>query len=125
MRTRTSRGFTLIELILVVLIFGVLGVLTIPSYLDESAQALMQAKWDKSGEVKSLHRELTETAADFPSVSRLAEQLPGSAGTPLADGIRLQIDGENYVIPTYRNTRCTELTTSVADTVSCVGTIPS
>ena len=124
MSAKQNKGFTLIELVLVLVVFGVAGVMTIPDYLDSSAQALMQAKWEKSGEVKALHHEITDLNKTYPSVAYLAGRVAGMT-KPLARGIELQVDGENYVIPTYSNSRCTMLTESVDDTVACVGTIPS
>ena len=120
-----SQGFTLIELSLTLTIFGVIGVMAIPHDLDASAQALIQAKWDKSGEVKAIHSEVAASRQALPTVQELAAQLPGEGIAARADGITLQIDGEAYIIPTYANALCTQLTQSAEDTVGCVGTIPS
>jgi prepilin-type N-terminal cleavage/methylation domain-containing protein len=122
---RHHQGFTLIELILTLTIFGVIGVMAIPHYLDASAQALIQAKWDKSGEVKAIHGTVTAVQQAYPSVQELAAQLPGEGAKARANGITLQIDGEAYTIPTYSNALCTRLTQSAEDAVGCVGTIPS
>lgn len=121
---KSNRGFTLIELVLVLVLLGVVGVMTIPEYLDASAQALLQAKWEKSGEVKSLHREISKARHAYPSVTALAAHLPGKRVQAREHGIILQVDDAEYLIPTYRNARCTELTRTAQDPVACVGTIP-
>jgi type II secretory pathway pseudopilin PulG len=118
-------GLTLIDLVLLLTIIGVLGVMTIPDYLDARAQALIEAKWEKSGEVKRLYRGMLTQGKPAPSVSTLAAQLRGERVAAQGGGIRLQIDGRDYVIPTYRNTRCTQLTQHNDEAVACVGTIPS
>jgi len=116
-------GFTFIELVLSITILGVVGVMTIPQYVDAAQQALDDAKWEQSVVVKDKFVEVAATRGESPTVAVLAASLPGEVVSALPQGIHLMVSGEAYTIPTYSNSICTTLTNSVEEKVLCVGSI--
>lgn len=118
-----SRGFTFIELTLGLVILGVVGVMTVPRYVDAAQQEKDDLLWTQSVAVKNAH-DAVMNKGSVPSVADLVAEMP-SAATAVAGGVQVQVSGEAYVVPTYANSLCTEPTKSVSDKVGCVGAIAS
>ena len=125
---KKQQGFTLIELIVVIVILGILAATAMPKFLDVSGQALTAAKAGMSGAVKSARgieyaRAAAGGAAANPSLTTLAASIE-PAGTASLTGVTVVINGTNYIVPTYTDAACTASTAANADLVACVGTIP-
>lgn len=121
---RHQGGFTLIELVMVIVILGILAASFAPSFVNLGADATTAAQAGASGAVKSA---LTVAVADLkanPTVTQLEGYVQGGA-TAVATGIQVSIDGNNYIVPTYKDQACTagQETAAVGDTVLCVGDI--
>ncbi len=116
-------GFTLIELVAVLVILALLGAMAVPRFVDVQTEALTAAQNGSSNAVKSAHAMAIAALKRYPTVTELGDYVGGPAVTPVAGGIQVTIDGTAYTVPTYTDVTCGSQTTAVGDTVACVGNI--
>lgn len=120
---KKQTGFTLIELVAVLVILALLGAMAVPRFVDVQSQALTAAQNGSSSAVKSAHAMAIADLRRFPSVTELAGYVGGPAIAAVATGIQVTIDGTNYVVPTFTDVTCSAATSGTGDTVACVGNI--
>lgn len=121
---KKQAGFTLIELVAVLVILALLGAMAVPRFTDMSASALTAAQNGSVAGVRSAHAMAIAQLKTLPTVTELRDYVGGPNVSAVTTGIQVQINGNNYVVQTYQNTTCTNATAAApADKVGCVGDI--
>jgi MSHA pilin protein MshA len=122
---KKQAGFTLIELVAVLVILALLGAMAVPRFSNMQDDALTAAKQGSSMAVKSAHSIAIAKLKALPSVTDLVGYVGGeSAVAAVNTGIQVTINGTNYVVPTYTDSTCSSATAAPANLVACVGSIP-
>ncbi|MFQ5642081.1 MAG: type II secretion system protein [Thiogranum sp.] len=117
-------GFTLIELVAVLVILALLGAMAVPRFSSVQNDALHAALDGSSNAVKSAHSISIARLKRLPTVSELVQDVGGSANAAVHagnDGIQVSINGVDYLIPTFTDSTCTSPTSTGSPTVACVG----
>ena len=118
-------GFTLIELVAVLVILSLLGAMAVPRFANVQNSALQAAQDGSSNAVKSAHAIAIARLQRLPEVGEMVADVGGEGNNPTAvgTGIQVTIGGNNYVVPTFLDTTCTNPTGNTTDIVACVGSI--
>ncbi|WJW75532.1 type II secretion system protein [Thiohalobacter sp. IOR34] len=122
---KRQSGFTLIELVMVIVILGILAAMAVPKFVDLSSSAETAAIRGISGAVKSAHAVAIADLQGFPTVTQLATYVNGEGVAAASTGIQVTVNSKTCTVPTYTDANCSTATTAVGDTVQCVGTISS
>ena len=121
-------GFTLIELVAVLVILALLGAMAVPRFASVQSSALRAAQDGSSNAVKSAHAIAIARLRRVPTVTELVADVGGDQSNPtaVAGGVQVTINTIDYVVPTYTDATCqlANVTTAVGDSVLCVGSIP-
>jgi len=67
MKQQTQKGFTLIELMIVVAIIGILAAIAIPAYQDYTARSQMSEAMSLASGARTAVSEVFQTEGDFPT----------------------------------------------------------
>ena len=118
-----QEGFTLIELVIVIIILGIMAAVAIPRYVDLTADATTAAKLAVEGSVKSAFAIAVANLHNYPTITQINARLATDNTTAAATGIQFDIDGATYTVQTYTDNDCTTATTGVGDSVQCVGSV--
>ncbi len=123
---KKQAGFTLIELVAVLVILALLGAMAVPRFVDVSNDALVAAQNGSVAAVRTGHAMAIAQLKRVPQLGELVDYVGGQnvAVDPANKGIQVTINGTAYVVQTYTDTTCTAATGNATDPVNCVGEIP-
>jgi len=122
---KKNAGFTLIELVAVLVILALLGAMAVPRFTDVSSDALQAAQNGSITGVRSGHAMAIAKLKTLPQLDELIDYVGGPNIAVAADnsGIEVTINGTPYVVQTYTDTTCATATAAATDLVGCVGEI--
>jgi len=120
---KKQAGFTLIELVMVIVILGILAASFAPKFLDVKSDAIAAAESAALGATKSaLTVYLAKNQGTYPSLTNLEATIDGAAGVA-ADNTGIEFDtGDttNYKVATFTDDACSAATAAAANEVRCV-----
>ena len=124
---KNKGGFTLIELVMVIIILGILAAVAIPRYYDMQLEARNASIMAGLGGIKSAWAISIARYKTEPSVTTLKDAIDGgalgAAGKITISGIYTSVSGSTtlYEYSTYGNSNCTGALSDNASIVRCIG----
>lgn len=127
-----QKGFTLIEIVIVIVILGILGAIAIPKFIDLSGEARAAAADSNGSAVKSAWAIYIAKNKDQPTAQQLTDSVTAQHGVALAaDNKSILIDMDSGApqpkyktqVSLFKDDGCSagQETTVTTDKVKCIG----
>ncbi len=116
-----AKGFTLIELAIVIVIIGILVAIAVPRFVDLTGEANTAAKEASYAAVRSAYAIAIAEKKGYPTAAELLAKLEGA--TRSGNKIKVTIGGTaTDIAELYKDTGCTsdQAVTADTDQVKCV-----
>ena len=116
-----SKGFSLIELVIVLIVLGVLAAIAIPRYVDLKQNAANAAIFGNLAAAKSTFAILVAENKGYPTFAQMIARIqPAPTMTP--QGLQFTVGGNNYIVKTFTDSTCTtpSVGTDTAEVIQCV-----
>ena len=125
------RGFTLMELVIVIIILGIIASIVVPKYIDLSSSAVDAVAKTNRGATLSAYSILIgqkkpKQTTEYPTVQEVRDTLQDSGVSAVTTGIRFLINNVPYFVHTYQDTGCsspTTATTGAGSYIKCIGDV--
>lgn len=107
MESYVQKGFTLIELMIVIAIIGILAALALPAYQDYTIRTKVGEGLSLVGSAKTAVVETWQTLGSVPDQASTAYVF-GAAGTDYVTSVTISNDGLGVITVTTQNTGATD-----------------
>lgn len=119
MRKQISKGFTLIELVIVLVILGILAAAIAPKYVDLAGDSRTAVGKATKGAIQSAIAISIAENKSTPSLGTIATDL-GSDVSATSTTLVYTHDGYTYTFTTYQDAGCSSATSATTDPLLCV-----